>query len=136
MAFWHKIFKKETEGKNAEEKQTADVSDSDRDAINTAERSISAAGAKAMPGVLRSPRTTEKTTDAAKENKYVFIVAPQANKISVARAVESKYSVGVSAVRILNMPPKERRRGKQIGWRQGFKKAMVTVKEGQKIEIQ
>lgn len=87
-------------------------------------------------GILRSAHSTEKTSNAAKINKYAFSVSPDANKVEVKRAVEGRYSVNVLKVNILNTVGKERRRGKQVGWKPGFKKAIVTVREGQSIEIQ
>jgi large subunit ribosomal protein L23 len=86
--------------------------------------------------VLRSPHITEKTSDAAALNKYVFRVDRTTNKDRVRRAVEARYGVGVAEVNILNVHGKERRRGRQIGWKQGYKKAVVTVKKGESIEIQ
>ena len=87
-------------------------------------------------GVIRAPLITEKTASLGKNRAYTFVVAPSANKIDIKRAVESRFSVKVEKVNILNMPDKERRRGRQIGWKAGFKKAAVKLKEGQTIEIQ
>ena len=81
------------------------------------------------------PHITEKSAMLGGENKYIFLVGPRANKIEVKKAVEGRYGVSVRNVNILNMPGKERRRGRQIGWKPGFKKAIVKVKEGQKIEL-
>ncbi|MFH0792364.1 MAG: 50S ribosomal protein L23 [bacterium] len=85
--------------------------------------------------VLMAPILTEKSTDQAENNQYVFKVAPDTTKNEVKKAVEVTYNVDVLAVNIANIPRKKRRIGKHIGWRQGYKKAVVTVKEGQKIEI-
>ncbi len=93
-------------------------------------------GGRIIAGVIRVPRLTEKTSGAAKENKYVFSVSTKSNKGEVRRAVEARYGVNVEAVNILNSPGKERRRGRQIGWKPGFKKAIVTLPLGQKIEVQ
>lgn len=89
-----------------------------------------------IPGIIRSPRITEKTSGSAKENKYVFEVSARANKVDVKGALEARYGVNIEAVNIVNAPGKERRRGRQIGWKPGFKKAMVKVRQGQTIEIQ
>ena len=67
---------------------------------------------------------------------YAFAVRRDANKSQVKRAVESRYGVQVAMVRIVNIVGKEIRRGKQIGWKQGMKKAYATLAEGQTIEIQ
>ncbi len=85
--------------------------------------------------VLRNPHVTEKATDLTKENKYTFKVWPKTNKIEVKKTIEGLYDVDVVSVRIINVPPKRRRLGRTLGWRKGYKKAIVTVKEGQKIEV-
>ena len=85
--------------------------------------------------ILKSPHVTEKATDLAGENKYVFKVSEKSNKTEIKKAVESLYNVDVLEVKIINIPAKKRRLGKQAGWRKGYKKAIVKVKEGQKIEI-
>ena len=85
--------------------------------------------------ILRSPHITEKATDLTESNKYIFKVGPKANKIEVKKAVESNYGVEVSAVNVVNIHRKKRRVGRNIGWAKGYKKAIVTVKKGQKIEI-
>lgn len=83
-----------------------------------------------------APRMTEKTNQAAAAGRYVFKVSNSVNKPVFARAVMRRYGVSVVGVRMLNMPGKERRRGRIIGWKPGFKKAVVTLKKGEKIEIQ
>lgn len=87
-------------------------------------------------GILLAPHLTEKATRAVKTNTYVFWVSRYANKIDVARAVHDRFHVAVQSVNIIMTPEKERRRGRQIGWKPGGKKAMVTLREGQTIEIQ
>ena len=89
-----------------------------------------------LTGVLRAPHITEKASQASSRSQYVFRISNRANKIDVKRAVEAKYGVNVQSVNIVNLPGKERRRGRQIGWKAGHRKAVVRVKEGQKIEIQ
>lgn len=90
--------------------------------------------ARAISGVLLLPRVTEKTARAAGSGTYTFSVARNVNKRQIKDAVETRYRVSVLAVRVLHSPAKERHRGKQIGWKPGFKKAMITLKEGQSIE--
>ena len=85
--------------------------------------------------VLRSPHVTEKATKLAEKNKYVFKIWPGINKIGIKEAVESIYNVDVEEIKIVNVPKKRRRKGRISGWRKGYKKAIVEIKEGQKIEI-
>ena len=85
--------------------------------------------------ILSSPHITEKATDLTKANQYVFRVSPRANKLEIKRAVESVYGIDVISVRVIRVPAKRRRLGKITGWKEGYKKAVVKIKEGQKIEI-
>lgn len=85
--------------------------------------------------ILRSPHITEKATDLAKKNQYVFKISETANKTEIKKAIENLYGVSVLAVRIIKIPKKSRRLGKQKGWKKGYKKAIVKIKEGQKIEV-
>ncbi|MFY9463278.1 MAG: 50S ribosomal protein L23 [Candidatus Sungiibacteriota bacterium] len=103
----------------------------DKDFLHTEENSMRGVGAD----ILIAPHTTEKTTDFSAHGIYVFKVAALANKRTVASAVAARYGVAVDCVRVAVQPAKERRRGRQIGWKRGFKKAMVQLKEGQKIEM-
>jgi large subunit ribosomal protein L23 len=85
--------------------------------------------------VLKIPHVTEKATDLTKENKYVFRVWPGSNKIEIKKTIEDLYDVDVISVKIINVPSKQRRLGRTLGWRKGYKKAIVKIKEGQKIEV-
>jgi len=90
---------------------------------------------KIASGILVSPHVTEKATDLEAENKYVFKVFKNANKIEIKKAIEQVYGVKVLGVNIINIPRKKRRLGRTSGWKKGFKKAIVKIKEGQKIEV-
>lgn len=87
-----------------------------------------------LRAVLVKPRISEKSSQLAKLNKYVFNVAKSANKISVKSAVEQQYSVKVLQVNMVNTEGKSRNYGRTSGKMSDFKKAIVTIKEGQKIE--
>ena len=87
-----------------------------------------------LRAILVKPRISEKVTAMAKLNKYVFNVGKQANKISVKRAVEQQYTVKVLQVNMINTEGKSRNYGRTSGKMSDFKKAIVTIKEGQKIE--
>ncbi|MBU3918763.1 50S ribosomal protein L23 [Patescibacteria group bacterium] len=84
---------------------------------------------------LFSPHVTEKATDLAGENKYVFKVFKRANKIDIKKAVGSLYGVEVEDIKIINVRKKARKVGKTQGFRKGYKKAIVKIKKGQEIEI-
>jgi len=85
--------------------------------------------------ILKTPHVTEKATDLVKKNQYVFNIYPKTNKVEIKKTIEDLYGVEVRAVKIVNIPPKKRKLGKTKGWRAGYKKAIVRVKEGQKIEV-
>jgi len=86
-------------------------------------------------GVLRFPHISEKATKLAEENQYVFNVYKQANKTEIKKAIEGLYGVDVLSVKVINIPKRRRRLGRITGWRKGYKKAIVKIKKGQKIEI-
>lgn len=78
---------------------------------------------------------TEKSTRFEPEGKYLFLVDISANKIQIKRAVEEIYKVKVRDVNTLISAGKLRKVRYQLGKTPDFKKAIVTLKEGQKIEI-
>ena len=71
----------------------------------------------------------------AEKNKYTFKVYANSNKPEIKKSVEGIYGVNVLDVNIIKAPHKKRRLGKTQGFKKGFIKAVVTIKEGQKIEI-
>lgn len=86
--------------------------------------------------VLPAPMITEKTTRLAKEeNQYTFKVRKSVSKGEIEKAIEEVYGVEVEKVRTLKIPKKRRRLGRTTGWKRGFKKAIVSVREDQRIEF-
>jgi len=85
--------------------------------------------------VLKTPHVTEKAAALFEKNQYVFKVWPRTNKTEIGKAIEDIYGVDVLSVRIIKVPRKQRRLGKVQGWRKGYKKAIIKIKEGQKIEV-
>ncbi|MBI4296642.1 MAG: 50S ribosomal protein L23 [Chloroflexi bacterium] len=85
--------------------------------------------------VLRRPLITEKNTTLQALGKYVFEVAAKANKRQIKEAVETAFKVGVIDVNVANIPGKSKRMGKRIITTPGVKKAIVTLKQGDKIEF-
>lgn len=84
---------------------------------------------------LKEPHITEKATDLARQNQYTFKVFPRSNKTEIKKAIESLYGVDVISVNIINIPRKQKRLGRIKGFKPGFKKAIIKIKQGQKIEI-
>ncbi len=86
--------------------------------------------------VLRRPVVTEKSSRQADElNQYTFEVDPRANKIQVKQAVEEAFGVTVLKVNIMRMPGKTRRFGRRLIRTPAWKKAVVTLAPGDRIEL-
>ena len=85
-------------------------------------------------GVIRNILRTEKGARQAAENKYLFSVMRDANKIQIKKAVEDLYKVKVSGVNTVVMSGKNKRVRYQLGRTPDWKKAVVTLKDGHKID--
>ena len=83
------------------------------------------------------PYITEKTNDLSSKNKYVFIILKRMNKIMVKQLVERNYKVKVDKVNIIFLIVSPKRMGykRSIAHKGGYKKAIVTLKEGYKIDL-
>lgn len=73
--------------------------------------------------------------DLSKLNKYVFLVDRQANTHEIKKGIESIYHVHVEAVNIVNQKGKVKKLGRSVGRRPSSKKAIVTIKKGQTIDV-
>ena len=85
--------------------------------------------------VLRRPLISEKNTALQAENKYAFEVAREANKHQIKQAVEKAFKVKVTAVNVMTVPGKTRRIGRRQVLTQSWKKAIITLKPGDKIGL-
>ncbi len=85
--------------------------------------------------VLRRPVITEKSTELQAQGKYAFEVARDANKPQIKQAVEKAFKVKVTAVNVVMVRGKERRVGRRQVLTQPWKKAIVTLQPGDKIEL-
>jgi large subunit ribosomal protein L23 len=85
--------------------------------------------------ILKEPHVSEKATVLNEQDKYVFKVYSEANKIETKKAIESLYGVRVKDVNIVNIPRKRKMFRGTEGFKSGYKKAIVTLEKGQKIEI-
>jgi large subunit ribosomal protein L23 len=92
-----------------------------------------------MITVLRKPLITEKATKVGHQNQYVFEVAPDANKLQIRQAIKQMFDVDAVSVRTVRTKGKVKtrmtRQGMQVGRTNLKKKAYVTLKEGQTIDI-
>lgn len=86
--------------------------------------------------IVRRALVSEKGTHLGEaQNQYIFEVDPTANKIEIKQAVESIFNVKVESVRTMNRAGKKKRLGAFVGRRSHWKKAVVTLREGQTIPL-
>ena len=86
--------------------------------------------------IVRRAMISEKGTQLReKQNGYLFEVARDSNKIEIKRAIESIFNVKVDSVRTIRVHGKPKRQGRYAGHRPDWKKALVTLKKGQTIEL-
>jgi large subunit ribosomal protein L23 len=92
-----------------------------------------------MKEILKRPLVTEKMTMLQERRQYAFEVDTSANKVEIAHAVERKFNVSVESIRTLMLKGKAKsqltRRGRFSGRTSHWKKAIVTLKEGEKIDF-
>jgi len=84
---------------------------------------------------VKQPHISEKASYLAEKNQYTFEISPNYGKNEVKKAIEGIYGVNVLSVNVIRIPAKKRRLGRTEGFRKSYKKAVVIIKEGQKIEI-
>lgn len=86
--------------------------------------------------ILIRPVISEKSIAQTERSNYTFAVARDANKFQIKAAVEAEFKVDVLDVRVISVRPKEKRRGRRTpGTVPGWRKAVVTIGPGQKIEL-
>lgn len=85
--------------------------------------------------ILKNPHISEKSTQLTDLRKYAFKIYPHANKNQVKKAIRDLYGVDVKNVNIINIKPKKRLLRGIEGKKKGYKKAVVTLEKGQKIEV-
>ncbi|HPD57246.1 MAG TPA: 50S ribosomal protein L23 [Smithellaceae bacterium] len=89
-----------------------------------------------MHQVIKKILVTEKSTAAREEsNKYFFEVDRRANKMEIGKAVEKLFNVKVVDVRVMQVLGKKKRMGRNVGQKRSWKKAIVTLVAGNRIEI-
>lgn len=85
--------------------------------------------------IIMKPLVTEKVSNLGALNKYAFAVALKANKIEIAKAVKEIYGIKPTGVNVINKIGKKARYGRSSGKRKDWKKAIVTLPEGQTIKL-
>ncbi|MBI2439093.1 MAG: 50S ribosomal protein L23 [Candidatus Moranbacteria bacterium] len=118
------LFSNTTEEKTTKEK-----------AVATEKKVASGKESVLATRVLARPRITEKAYSLNAFRQYVFVVTKEATKKSVKRAIEEAYGVHVEKVRMICLPEETRVFGKTMGKRSAIKKAIVTLQEGESLEL-
>jgi len=86
--------------------------------------------------IIKRPLITEKSTRQKEEgNQIAFVVDPKASKIEIRQAVEKLFKVKVRRVHTMNLVGKQKRVGRFFGWKSDWKKAIVTLRAGDRIEF-
>ncbi|TSC91591.1 MAG: large subunit ribosomal protein L23 [Parcubacteria group bacterium Licking1014_17] len=136
MAFWNKKDdkkKKPEHRSNAAEKTVQPAADENKK--EETKVLLPEGGNAESFNVIMRPLITEKASLLSETGKYVFVVSDKAGKHAIRRSVESLYKVKVEKVNVIRIPSKTRRVGRQTGVKSGYKKAVVTLKKGERIDI-
>ncbi len=84
---------------------------------------------------IRSPIITEKATVLSEQNKTVFKVHSKANKKSIKKSIEKLFKVNVVKINIINQKTKIKMKQGKKSYKNGYKKAIITLKKGQSIDL-
>lgn len=128
MGFFSRLKSKPVPPAPVEEKQGSSVD-------NVTSGDVSASKTTKAPSLLSNPRVSEKASRETSRGTYIFNVPLSANKIEVRKAVEKHYRVHVMRVNMIRGEGKIVRRGRTVGKRPNWKKALVTLQKGQSIEV-
>lgn len=85
--------------------------------------------------IIEYPITTDKATRLLENNQYSFIVDRYSDKITIKTAIEHLFNVKIIKINTCRLPRKKKRVGKYIGWKPQYKKAIVTLSEGNVINL-
>ena len=102
--------------------------------VETTSETVKASRSIITPvSAILHPYVSEKASRLEGMNQYMFKVTRTANKPEVKKAIQNRYKVTVLSVNMINMPSKKRTVGRYVGTKSGFRKAIVTLKEGETI---
>jgi large subunit ribosomal protein L23 len=85
--------------------------------------------------IIKYPIITDKATRLLENNQYSFIVNPSSDKLTIKATIEYLFNVKVIKVTTSHLPRKKKRIGKYIGWKSQYKKAIVTLADGDTINL-
>nr|AWT39038.1 ribosomal protein L23 [Eunotogramma sp.] len=90
---------------------------------------------RSSANIIKYPVITDKATKLLDNNQYSFIVNPSSDKVTIKAAIEYLFNVKVTKVNTCHLPKKKKRVGRYIGWKSHYKKAIVTLSEGDTINL-
>jgi large subunit ribosomal protein L23 len=96
---------------------------------------VSRTSSRDLADLIKQPIITEKATRLLEDNQYVFDVVPKATKPEIKAAIESLFDVKVTSVNTIRPAKKKRRVGRFVGFKPLYKRAIVTLKEGDSIAL-
>jgi large subunit ribosomal protein L23 len=117
----------------AKKEKTVKTAKIEKPKKEVAKRKVSKKEENIAHKILLENLISEKATMLVAQNKFVFKVKKDAGKFQIKEAVEGYYGVQVVSVNTIKISPKKRIHGRTIGWKKGFKKAVVTLREGDTI---
>ena len=129
------FLKKKEEAKKAKPVKNTEKVSVSKKTVEAKPVKVKAKTEKFSYEAIKKPHISEKASYLSEKDQYIFEISPNSNKNEVKRAVEGLYGVDVLSVNVVKIPPKKRRLGKTEGFRKAYKKAIVKIKNGQKIEI-
>lgn len=133
------FLKRKKEIDKSREKRPEKVLDAKKPQKEKASPVVRITGLKKREGfsydIIKEPHISEKSSNLGEKNTYVFKTRDGANKMEIRKAVEGIYGVDVLSVNVIKIPKKKRRIGRTEGYKKGYAKAVVKVKEGQSIEL-
>lgn len=131
MAFFDFLKRKKEKEDGLVVAKEESVSSPERYRVKRRARAVSE---RMLTDVIR-PHVTERSRESSHEGIYMFRVAQGATKHTIKQAIEALYHVAVERVRVMRIPSKPRRRGLTRGTKKGYKKAVVTLCEGEHIDL-
>ena len=90
---------------------------------------------RSSSNIIKYPIITDKATRLLENNQYSFVVNPSPDKITIKAAIEYLFNVKVVKINTCQLPRKKKRVGKYIGWKSQYKKAIVTLADGDTINL-
>jgi len=90
---------------------------------------------RSKPQIIKYPIITDKATRLLENNQYTFVVDRYSDKLTIKTSIEYLFDVKVVKINTCRLPRKKKRVGKYIGWKPQYKKAIVTLSEGDVINL-